>query len=59
MKTALIFGSSGLVGGELLQKLIENKDIKGKYVECGVFMGGTLMSAVNFTKENIRLNHCR
>ena len=36
----------------IFQKLIENKDIKGKYVECGVFMGGTLMSAVNFAKEN-------
>ena len=36
----------------IFQKLFENKDIKGKYVECGVFMGGTLMSAVNFAKEN-------
>tara|TARA_B100001094_G_scaffold101258_1_gene97406 strand:+ start:196 stop:942 length:747 start_codon:yes stop_codon:yes gene_type:complete len=36
----------------IFQKLIENKNTIGKYVECGVFMGGTLMSAVNFTKEN-------
>jgi len=36
----------------IFQKLIENKNTNGNYVECGVFMGGTLMSAVNFTKEN-------
>tara|TARA_Y100000996_G_scaffold28242_1_gene20014 strand:+ start:382 stop:1122 length:741 start_codon:yes stop_codon:yes gene_type:complete len=34
----------------IFQKLLENK--KGNYVECGVFMGGTLMSAVEFTKQN-------
>ena len=26
MKTALLFGSSGLIGGHLLNKLIENND---------------------------------
>ena len=36
----------------IFQKLIENKNTNGNYVECGVFMGGTLMSAVNFAKEN-------
>ena len=35
----------------IFQKLFENKDKKGTYVECGVFMGGTLMSAVNFAKD--------
>ena len=34
----------------IFKKLLENK--KGNYVECGVFMGGTLMSAVEFTKQN-------
>ena len=41
----------------IFQKLIENKDINGNYVECGVFMGGTLMSAVNFAKENSSVTH--
>ena len=36
----------------IFQKLFENKDKKGTYVECGVFTGGTFMSAVNFVKEN-------
>ena len=36
----------------IFQKLIENKNTNGNYVECGVFVGGTLMSVVNFTKEN-------
>jgi hypothetical protein len=35
----------------IFQKLFENKDKKGTYVECGVYTGGTLMSAVNFAKE--------
>ena len=35
----------------IFQKLFENKDKRGTYVECGVFMGGTLMSAVNFAKD--------
>ena len=35
----------------IFQKLFENKDKKGTYVECGVFTGGTLMSAINFAKE--------
>jgi len=36
----------------MFQKLFENKDKKGIYVECGVFTGGTLMSAMTFAKEN-------
>jgi|TARA_B100000287_G_C20445116_1_gene707197 hypothetical protein len=36
----------------IFQKLLENKNFSGNYVECGVFMGGTLMSAVEFTKQN-------
>jgi len=36
----------------IFKKLLENKNNIGNYVECGVFMGGTLMSAVDFTKEN-------
>lgn len=36
----------------IFQKLLENKDINGNYMECGVFLGGTLMSAFNFAKQN-------
>ena len=36
----------------IFQKLFENKDKRGTYVECGVFTGRTLMSAVNFAKES-------
>ena len=35
----------------IFQKLFENKNKKGTYVECGVFMGGTLIPAVTFTEE--------
>ena len=36
----------------IFQKLLENKNITGNYVECGVFMGGTFMSAIEFAKHN-------
>ena len=36
----------------IFQKLLENKNFSGNYVECGVFMGGTFMSAIEFSKQN-------
>ena len=36
----------------IFQKLFENKDKKGNYVECGVFRGGTLIPAITFAKDN-------
>ena len=35
----------------IFQKLFENRDKKGTYVECGVFNGGTLIPAVTFAKN--------
>ena len=35
----------------IFQKLFENKDKKGNYVECGVFKGGTLIPAITFSEE--------
>ena len=35
----------------IFQKLFENKQKKGNYVECGVFKGGTLIPAVTFSEE--------
>ena len=35
----------------IFQKLFENKDKKGDYVECGVFKGGTLIPAITFSEE--------
>ena len=35
----------------IFQKLFENKDKKGTYVECGVFKGGTLIPAISFAKD--------
>ena len=35
----------------IFQKLFENKQKKGNYVECGVFKGGTLIPAVPFSEE--------
>ena len=35
----------------IFQKLFENKNKKGTYVECGVFRGGTLIPAVTFAEK--------
>ena len=41
----------------IFQKLLENKDKKGTYVECGVFKGGTLIPVVNFINFEIGMGN--
>ena len=37
----------------IFNKLLENKDKGGRYLECGVFRGGTLIPVINFIKSEI------
>ena len=41
----------------IFQKLLENKDKKGTYVECGVFKGGVLVPVVNFINSEIGMDN--
>ena len=40
----------------IFHKLLENKDRGGRYLECGVFRGGTLIPTVNFINSEIGMD---
>jgi hypothetical protein len=41
----------------IFNKLLENKDNDGCYLECGVFRGGTLIPVINFIKTEIGIEN--